>query len=223
MSEVKVVRKFPGHYKVNTKAPANLMLGAVTNKDIKLIAIGASTGGPMALQKILSRLPKNLPVPVVIVQHISAGFVKGFVEWLSISSSIPLKLASDREPLKAGIGYVAPDGFHMGIGQGPVILLSTIPPENGLRPAVDHLFRTVAQIMGRKAIGVLLTGMGKDGAIELKTMRDNGAITIVQNEESSIIFGMPGEAIKIGAADHILPIEKIADFLSDLLVKKIVS
>jgi len=223
MSEIKVVRKLPGKRKVNIKPPSNFGLRTLINKDIKLIAIGASTGGPMALQKILSALPKDLPVPVVIVQHISDGFVKGFVDWLSISSNIPLRLASDRENLSAGIGYVAPDGFHMGIGQGPVIILSTLPPENGLKPAVDHLFRTVAQTMGRKAIGVLLTGMGRDGATELKTMKNNGAITIVQDEESSVIFGMPGEAIKIGAADHILPIEKIADFLSELLVKKNVS
>jgi len=174
----------------------------------------------MALKEILSNLPKDLPVPVLIVQHIATGFVNGFVEWLSVSSNIPLRIATNGETLKAGTAYIAPDGSHMGLGRGSVILLSSLPPENGLRPSVNHLFRTVAHILGKKSIGVLLSGMGKDGAAELKTLKDNGAITIAQDEGSSVIFGMPGEAIRLGAAGHILSIEKIAGFLSGSLVKK---
>jgi len=218
MSEIKVVKVFPGWRKAETKSPPNSMPEYRTNKDIMLIVIGASTGGPMALKKILSGLPKELPVPVLIVQHIATGFIVGLVEWLSASSGIPLQIASDGEPAKAGTGYIAPDGFHMGLGSGRVISLSSLPPENGLRPSVNYLFRSVAQTIGSKAIGVLLTGMGNDGALGLKAMNDQGATTIVQDEESSVIFGMPGEALRIGAADHVLPIDKIAGFLSDLLL-----
>jgi two-component system chemotaxis response regulator CheB len=219
MSEIKVVKHFAGQRKLRVKTPSAKPDVSYDKKDIQIIAIGASTGGPVALQKILSGLPKEFPVPVLIVQHISQGFVKGFVEWLSTSSGIELKIASDGEPIKAGTGYVAPDGYHMGVSQGPVIILSTLPSENGLKPSVDHLFRSVAQIMGRNAIGVLLSGMGKDGAAELKTMKNFGAITIIQDEESSVIFGMPGEALKIGAADHVLSIDRIAGFLKVLVTR----
>jgi two-component system chemotaxis response regulator CheB len=172
------------------------------------------------LQRILTGLPKGFPLPVVIVQHISSGFLTGFVQWLSASSVIPLRIPCAGEKIKAGTAYVAPDGFHMEVQQGLVIMLSTLPPENGLRPSVDHLFRSVAQVVGKNAIGILLTGMGKDGAAELKEMRDMGAITIAQDEESSVIFGMPGEAFKIGAADHILPIDRIPEFLTELVKSK---
>ncbi len=219
MAEVKVVRHYNRKNKVSLKSfviPSENEL----KRELKLVAIGASTGGPAALQKILSGLPKEFPLPVVIVQHISSGFLAGFVQWLSISSGIPLQIASDGEKIKAGTAYMAPDGFHLGVQQGLVIMLSTLPPENGLRPSVDHLFRSVAQVVGKNAIGVLLTGMGKDGASELKGMRDSGAITIAQDEESSVIFGMPGEAVKIGAAGHVLPIDRIAEFLNELVKSK---
>lgn len=219
MSEIKVVRVFPGQRKSRIQ-PSEFKLSSLKkNRQIELIAIGASTGGPVAIQKILSRLPHDLSVPVLIVQHIAIGFVKGFVEWMSISSGIPLQIAADGETLKAGTGYIAPDGFHMGLQKGKRIVLSTLPAENGLRPSVDFLFRTVAKNMDGNAIGVLLTGMGKDGAEELKAMKEKGAITIVQDKASSVVFGMPGEAIKLGAADHILSIEKIGDFLNDLVLK----
>lgn len=217
MSEVKVVRRFPRQRTVRIKVSENKLPEVPDKGNIQLIAIGASTGGPMALMKILSSLPKDLPVPVIIVQHISQGFIKGFVEWLSASSGIPLKIASDGEKLIAGTGYIAPDNFHMEVRKGPVIHLNDLPVENGLRPSVDALFRSVAQVFGKNAVGVLLTGMGRDGAEELKTMNKKGAITIAQDEESSVIFGMPGEAVRIGAARYILSLDKIAGFLLDLV------
>lgn len=216
MSEIKVVKVFSRQRRLRITSAEEKKTEIKRGHDFQLIAIGASTGGPVALQKILSTLPKELPVPILIVQHIAAGFVKGFVEWLSTSSVIPLKVASDGEILKSGTGYIAPDGFHMGIKKGACIVLSNLPPENGLRPSVDFLFRSVAEVIGSNAIGILLTGMGKDGAVELKTMREAGAVTIAQDSETSIVFGMPGEAIKIGAAEHILPIEKISGCVNDL-------
>ena len=214
MSEIKVVKLFPRNRKVQIK-PVSLLPAFKHNlKEIQVIAIGASTGGPMTLQIILSRLPKDLPIPVLIVQHIAVGFVKGFVEWVSATSGIRLKIAEDGESIAAGFGYIAPDNFHMGVCKGNKIRLSNEPPENGSRPSVSHLFRSVAQTFGVDALGVLLTGMGKDGADELKTMKEKGALTIVQNEESSVVFGMPGEALRIGAAENAFSPEMIAEIMS---------
>jgi two-component system chemotaxis response regulator CheB len=220
MSEVKVVKRFPRSIKEEIKPVRLVQTYENDIKRIKVIAIGASTGGPMALQVILSLLPRDLPVPVLIVQHIAKGFVKGFKEWLSATSGIKLKIAEDGEPILAGIGYIAPDNFHMGISRGSKIELSNQPPENGLKPSASYLFRSVAQNIGPNALGVLLTGMGKDGADELKAMKDKGALTLVQNEESSVVFGMPGEALSIGAADQALSPEKIAEILAKAGSKK---
>jgi two-component system, chemotaxis family, protein-glutamate methylesterase/glutaminase len=220
MSEVKVVRLFPRNRREQKKPVLLVQTFENDLKRIELIAIGASTGGPMALQIILSGLPADLPVPVLIVQHIAKGFVSGFCEWLSATSKIKLKIAENGELISAGIGYIAPDCLQMGIGREGKIILSDQPPENGLRPSVSYLFRSVAQYMGPKSMGVLLTGMGKDGAEELKTMKEAGAYTMVQNAESSVVFGMPAEALRIGAADQALSPEKIAEIMAKAGSKK---
>ncbi|MGB8491730.1 MAG: chemotaxis-specific protein-glutamate methyltransferase CheB [Bacteroidales bacterium] len=204
MSQVKVVKLFPKQVSKTIRPVEPVRLFNQDMRHVKIIAIGASTGGPVALKEILSGLPESLNVPLLIVQHIAAGFVKGFTEWLSATSGIRLKVAEAGESVKAGIGYIAPDNYHMGLTAGKKILLCDEPPENGCRPSVGFLFRTVAQTMGQNAMGILLTGMGKDGASELKTMKENGAVTIVQDEGSSVVFGMPGEALKIGAASQVL-------------------
>jgi two-component system, chemotaxis family, protein-glutamate methylesterase/glutaminase len=220
MSEVKVVRLFPRSRKEQKKPLLLVQTFENDLKRIQVIAIGASTGGPMALQIILSRLPGDLRVPVLIVQHIAKGFVKGFVEWLSATSGIKLKIAEEGEQISAGIGYIAPDNFHMGVSRGSKIILSDQTPENGLKPSVSYLFRSVAETFGPNALGALLTGMGKDGADELKTMKDKGAYTVVQSKESCVIFGMPAEALSIGAADQALSPEKIAEILAKSGSKK---
>jgi len=214
MSEVKVVRRFMRIRKEQIKPIKLVQTFENDLKRIQVIAIGASTGGPMALQIILSRLPGDLQVPVLIVQHIAKGFVKGFVEWLSATSGIKLKIAEDGERISAGIGYIAPDNFHMGVSRGSKIILSDQPPENGLKPSVSYLFRSVAETFGPNALGVLLTGMGKDGADGLKTMKDKEAYTVVQSKESCVIFGMPAEALCIGAADQALSPEQISEILA---------
>jgi len=185
--------------------------------DIQIIAIGASTGGPNVLQTILSGLPKDLPVPLFIVQHISKGFTAGFVDWLQNTTNFPLHIASHGESPLPGHGYVAPDDIHMGIDRGPRIVLNHSALENGLRPSVAYLFRSAAQNFGSNAVGVLLTGMGRDGADELKLMKERGAVTFVQDEESSVIYGMPGEAIKLNAATYILSPEDITVALTALI------
>lgn len=215
MSEIKVVKRIRPVMKV--PAPTAPMAPKLKSEmGIQLIAIGASTGGPPVLQKILSGLPQDLSVPVLIVQHIASGFVEGFVEWLTGASGFPLHIAAHGEQPKPGHGYISPDGLHMGVGKGPCIVLSDQAPENGLRPSVAYLFRSVAQVLGAQAVGVLLTGMGRDGAEELKIMKDKGALTIAQDETSSIVFGMPGEAVKLGAAVYVLPPEEIARMLAKI-------
>ena len=221
MSEIKVVRRI-SHANVNGKSSTgeNLSaeLGSVceTKKRTRLIVIGASTGGPPVLQEILSELPREFPVPILIVQHMAAGFSQGFAEWLSGASRFPVHMAMHDEVPLPGHAYLAPDEIHMGIDPGFRITLSDHPPEEGLRPSVSYLFRTTAETISPNAIGVLLTGMGRDGARELKYMKDKGSITIAQDEESAVVHGMPGEAIKLGATTHILPPRKIAALLDTL-------
>jgi two-component system chemotaxis response regulator CheB len=222
MSEVKVVRRW-SHSPPGEPLPA-ASLSAKTQcqsrrTEIRLVAIGASTGGPPVLRMILSGLPKDFPLPVLIVQHIASGFTQGFVDWLAQSSNLPVQLPVHGQQLVPGRVYVAPDGFHMTVGINGRVLLNTGEPENGLRPSVSSLFRSVAKVYGQSAIGVLLTGMGKDGALELKLMKEQGAVTIAQDKDTSVVHGMPGEAIRLGGATYVLPSEKISMTLTSLVVR----
>jgi two-component system chemotaxis response regulator CheB len=220
MSEVKVVRRWPRLRSERAVPAAPKVDVPSAPPTIQIVAIGASTGGPPALQAILSGLPKDFPVPVLIVQHMARGFVQGFAAWLTHSCGFPVQVAADGEPLVRGHAYVAPDGFHLRVGLEYRIVLSRDAPENGLRPAVSSLFRSVAHVFGCHAVGVLLTGMGKDGAEELKLMKDQGAVTIAQDKHSAVVHGMPGEAIKLEAATYVLPPERIATMLTRLGHKK---
>ncbi len=217
MSEVKVVRVIRRKQTDKDQNVENSIKPVARHGDVHLIAIGASTGGPAALQKILSLLPKDLNVPVVIVQHITMGFINGLQEWLSGTSAIPVKIAENEKQLQNGIAYFAPDGFHLGVTRDLKVSLFSGPPESGLIPAVDYLFRSVAENFGAHALGILLTGMGKDGAEGLRAMKEKGAVTIAQNQESSIVFGMPGEAVRLGAAVYILPPDEIASMTGRLV------
>jgi two-component system chemotaxis response regulator CheB len=219
ISEVKVVRRWgrrpgkePGAY---IGVPAE-----ITSMDIRVVAIGASTGGPPVIQQILSGLPKEFPLPVLIVQHMAAGFFQGFAEWLSQTSSLPVHLAIDGSRILTGNVYIAPENVQMRVGMNGRLSCIDDGPENGHRPSVSSLFRSVADAFGKNAVGILLTGMGKDGAEQLKLMREKGAVTIAQNEESSVIFGMPGEAVKLDAAKYVLPPTGIIDLLGQLAKKR---
>lgn len=216
MSEVKVIKRWPKlwrHAEVPRPVNANR---AQVEAQVKVIAIGASTGGPPVLQTILAALPQDFPVPVLIVQHMAAGFTQGFVQWLAQTSSLPMHLAAHDEPIRPGHVYVAPDEFQMRVEQGGKIVLTKDGPENGLRPSVSYLLRSVAEVYGRDAVAGLLTGMGHDGAEELKLLKEKGAVTFVQDKDSSIVHGMPGAAIKLDAATLVLPPEKIAATLASL-------
>lgn len=215
MSEIKVVTRHPRR---REPVPVSEIKVESALTQVLVVAIGSSAGGPLALQFILSELPKNLPVPLLIVQHLPPGFIQGFADWLSASSGFPVHVASDGEYPLPGHAYVAPDEFHM-VAEVDRIMLSRDKPENGLRPSVSYLFRSIARAYGQNAAGVLLTGMGKDGAGELKLMKDKGAITIAQDKGSSVVHGMPGEAIRLGAATHVLPLDNIATILTILVNK----
>lgn len=217
MSEVKVVRRWPRHRLTKPQRQANKPPG---NGGIELIGIGASTGGPPVLQTILASLPKDFPAPLLVVQHIADGFLSGLVEWLNETTGWRVHIAAHGLRPLPGHVYFAPDDFHMGVGSDGCLVLSREPPENGLRPAVSCLFRSMANCYGANAIGVLLTGMGKDGAAELKHLRDCGAHTIAQDYASSVVHGMPGVAIAMGAASQVAAADKIADILVTLVNDK---
>jgi two-component system chemotaxis response regulator CheB len=218
MAEVKVVKRWardrrPG---ATVAAPPAAELPQRAEA-IQVVAIGASTGGPPVIQTILKGLPRDYPVPVLIVQHIASGFLSGMVDWLRQTSPLPVQLAVHGAVALPGHVYLAPDGFHLGLLPNKRIWLSRDDPENGLRPAVSFLFRSVANVSGSRAVGVLLTGMGRDGAAELKLLKDKGAVTIAQDAETSVIHGMPGEAIQLGAALYTLPPRQIAATLATLV------
>lgn len=215
MSEIKVVRRYRRNA-AEPAAPPELKPPQARQGDIRVIAIGASTGGPSVIGRILSGLPKKLPVPILIVQHMTPGFLDSFVTWLISVSGYPIRVATHGELLMPGIAYFAPDDCHMTVGSGDRILLSKEAPDFGLRPSVGWLFRSVAEQYGPAAMGILLTGMGSDGARELKLMRDQGAVTVAQDSDSSVVFGMPGEAVRLGAAQHILDPARIVDMISAL-------
>jgi two-component system, chemotaxis family, protein-glutamate methylesterase/glutaminase len=220
MSEVKVVRRW-SKYKTAKGGASDATSGPVepsvrAKADTQLVAIGASTGGPMVLQTILSALPKDFPLPVVIVQHIALGFLAGLRDWLGRSASMPVHVAEDKQQLMNGHVYLAPDGFQMGVDRFKKVVLQKDVHDYTLCPSVSYLFKSVGESFGDRAIAVLLTGMGRDGAEEMKLMKDKGALTVAQDRESSVVHGMPGEAIRLGGATLILPPEKIASKLVEL-------
>jgi two-component system chemotaxis response regulator CheB len=189
----------------------NLSNSAVTQS--KVIVIGASTGGAEALKDILATMPEDCP-PIYIAQHMPGTFTKLFAKRLDGLCKISVKEAEDDEPALPGNAYVAPGGYHLRVARygarGYGIKLAQDAPVNLHRPSVDVLFQSAAENAGADAVGVILTGMGKDGAQGMLAMRQKGAFTIAQDEATSIVFGMPKEAIDIGAASVVAPLPQIA-------------
>ncbi len=212
LSKIKVIRHIHGFSK-----PLYVEDYITSRCKYKLLAIGASTGGPRTLQSILQMLPKNFPLPILLVQHISEGFVNDFVSWMDSQIELKVKLAEHFEYLKEGVVYVSPSGVHLESFNEKQICFNNDPPIHNQKPAVDKLFSSVSVKYSHQAIGVLLTGMGSDGAVGLKQMRDRGCTTIAQDESTSIIFSMPKEAIKLGGADYILPMQEIPKKILELI------
>lgn len=185
---------------------------ALAQTSNKVIAIGASTGGTEALKALLVQMPSNSP-GMVIVQHMPANFTTAFAERLNGLCQITVKEAKDNDSVSHGTALIAPGNYHMLLrrsGARYYVEVKTGPMVHHQRPAVDVLFKSTAQYAGANSIGVILTGMGADGAAGLLDMKNMGAGTIAQDEKTCVVFGMPKEAIKLGAADKVLPLEKIA-------------
>ncbi len=216
MSEVKVVRRWDrSKYRPTAaRTPALIQNGRAK---IQLLAIASSTGGPGVLAKILSQLPAEFSVPVLIVQHIMAGFSAGLATWLNQLIPLTVRLAEQGDMIEAGQVLIAPDHHHMLVDNKKHIRLTQDAPENGLRPSANQLFYSVAKIYGASAIGVILTGMGSDGADGLLALKKTGAHTIAQDAATCVVFGMPAVAIEIGAAEQILPTDKIAAAVMQLV------
>ena len=216
LSRVKVIRHHlrPKRVPLRDAPPAS-----VPPARRSVLAIGASTGGPKAVMSIVKALPANFPGTVCIVQHIAAGFARGFAQWLDRECRMTVRLARDGDELTPGVAFVAPDEHHMTVSGG-VIRLDTGPPVNCCRPAIDPLFRSLAEERGSEVVGVLLTGMGRDGAEGLRLIRQSGGMTVVQDEESSVIFGMPRAAIALDAADRVAPIGAIPTIITDTFTRQ---
>ena len=220
MADVKVVRHHRSPKSIEPiPSSASPRVAPRTGRG-RIIAIAASTGGPAALQTILSRLPAKLPVPIVIVQHISRGFITGLATWLGTVCKLDVRVARDGESLVPGAVYLAPEDRHLGVRSRATIALSDEPPVGGFRPAGTVLFESVAKVFGGETVAVILTGMGEDGVQGLHAVRKAGGAMIAQDEATSIVFGMPGVAIASGLADDILPIESIAGRLLELIVPR---
>lgn len=213
MSQVKVVRRWADS--AGGPRPAVVAPPSVRPK---VVAIAASTGGPGAVHQVIADLPADFPVPILLVQHISPGFVHGLAAWLNTAGPLRVQVASDQEQLRPATVYVAPDGRHLGVARRSQIALADTPAINRFRPSANHLFSSVADEFGKSAVAVMLTGMGDDGCAGLAAIRREGGRIVVQDEKTSVVFGMPGAAVQAGLADWTLPIQEIAVTLRSLVM-----
>ncbi len=185
-----------------------------------LVAIGSSTGGPAALRDIVLELPHNFRAPILVVQHIARGFVNGLVKWLGDGAGVQVKVASDGEIARAGTMYIAGDDRHLEVRKDPSggfrIALSNSGPVGTFRPSATRLFESGAEAAGDKFVAVILTGMGDDGVQGLSSVKHRKGTVIAQDEESSVIYGMPREAVRAGVVDQVLPLHSITGRLMGL-------
>jgi two-component system chemotaxis response regulator CheB len=202
MSQVKVVRRWPDR---QTRLPSP---GPRAAQRARVVALAASTGGPAALCQVLAEFPATFPAPVLVVQHIANGFLSGFASWLNANLSLRVKVADPGEALAPHTIYIPPDDHHLGIEHGK-LLVSDAAPIGGFRPSASFLFESTARAFGAGTLAVVLTGMGQDGVEGLRKVREVGGQILVQDEASSVVYGMPGAAVRAGLADAVLPLREI--------------
>lgn len=176
----------------------------------QIVAIASSTGGPNALVNVLRPLPANYPLPILVVQHITSGFAASLAEWLNKELSLQVRLAQQGETPTPGTVLIAPDDRHMQISNDGRVLLHSSPPYKGLRPSANYLFFSLAQVYGKEAVGIILTGMGDDGVDGLMEVHNQGGFVLAQNEASCVVYGMPREAVARKVVDHVLSLEQIS-------------
>lgn len=213
-SKIKVTKKIPSDLTRNLEKKQYL---SETTK--KVIAIGASTGGVQAIQAVLTKLPKNSP-GVLIVQHMPEHFTTSFAARMNEICEVEVREAKDGDQLMNGLVLIAPGNFHMTLARSGAVYIVKLhqgPLVSRHRPSVDVLFDSVATFAGKNSLGVILTGMGADGASGIKKMKETGAITLAQDEKTSIVFGMPKVAIELGGIDFIVPLEQVAKKIIDLI------
>jgi two-component system chemotaxis response regulator CheB len=213
MSQVKVVRQFRT---LTQGGPAPRFSRTRDSASARAVAVATSTGGPAALQAVLSELPEDFPAPILVVQHITPGFTPGLAAWLDTVCNLTVKVAEQGEPLAAHTVYLAPDGHHLGVA-GRAVALSGQPPRSGFRPSGTYLFESVARSFGPASVAIILTGMGDDGVEGLRAVRQAGGRIIAQDEKSCVVFGMPAAAIAAGLADFVMPLNGIAARLLELI------
>jgi two-component system chemotaxis response regulator CheB len=217
----------PNHFRshpavVHQEAPAAIIAppvdrGLRTHSSPHVLVIGASTGGPRALQAIVPRIPKDIGIPVVIVQHMPPTFTSSLAKRLNSDSAISVCEASNGSKLTPGLALVAPGGFHMEFDSNGVARLTLDPPMHGVRPAVDVTVNSLVRIFGAHTLAVLLTGMGHDGARGLKAVHDCGGQTMAEDESTCVVYGMPKSAVEMGAVDRLLPLPQLASAVVEAL------
>jgi two-component system chemotaxis response regulator CheB len=239
MSEVKVVRRRPrpptgtlapgdgrsstahsasawDERPYNSTAMAHRPRTGQLSQPAALLVVGASTGGPTALATLLKGLPAGFSLPILIVQHIASGFLPGLVSWLQTTTALPLKVAAEGEIIVAGQVYFAPEDRHLVVAARGMLGTSQAPPVSHVRPSATVLFKSAAKAYGAEAAGVLLTGMGDDGAAGLKMIHDAGGTTLAQDEATSVVYGMPRVAAELGAVDRVVPLDGMAAAINGL-------
>ncbi|MDZ7776460.1 MAG: chemotaxis-specific protein-glutamate methyltransferase CheB [Bacteroidales bacterium] len=217
MSEVKVVGRRTNTSSGNSASGSRPAKESINDTKRDIILIGASAGGPQALKSILEFLPPHFPLPVLIVQHLDKSFTESFRAWIAGFSKLPVTIAKNNEEIKSGHIYIAPGGENMTIKTKGSILLTEDPAEKGHKPSVAALFSSAGHVYKKKAVAILLSGMGRDGAAEMQEIKKAGAFTIAQEKQSCLVFGMPGEAVKLGAASAVLTPEEITNELLKLI------
>ncbi|MFT3710316.1 MAG: chemotaxis-specific protein-glutamate methyltransferase CheB [Archangium sp.] len=214
LATIRVIRHVRGVKKVVSGSHASLpeVPQPFAPSTLGVVCIASSTGGPQVVQKLLAGLPADFPIPIAIVQHINAAFSDSLLGWLSESSKLKVRVAKEGDLLAAGTVLLAPPDAHLLVAARGRVSLQKTPPRDGHLPSATLLLESAAKVYGRRTVGVILTGMGNDGVDGIAAIRAAGGKTIAQNQESSVVFGMPGAAVAKGVIDHQVHSDDLADF-----------